>query len=666
MALPKARTALFIAVPLAILLLPVTIYLLDRSFSGGEVARNVSASGISLAGLGEEDARLAVLAYEAELRSGPAVFVVNGSQYELDPSVVGLDIDEEAVVAEAMSQGRNGGAFARFRSWLDSFRTPIDLEVPVALDAAAIDAQLLTWDEEAIPNPAYEGDLRLEGGVVVVEYPRVGETIDREQSQQIMQTVLTAGERGPVRLPLTESSPVLTDADLEAAAGKANDLIDSGVTLRNNELGLVLYFDAAQLVPAARITFDPDDPDLVELSLDPTVIGRLVAPRQAQFELEPVNASCVVDAETDEVTVIPSKNGTLLDVTAVAEAVEKAALGVGYATFDLAVGPEPQFTTAAAEAMGPIEKVSEFTTKHACCANRVHNIHLMADTVDGAVVWPGETFSVNDHVGQRTTAAGYLRDGAIIDGELHCCDDPANVGGGVSQFGTTIYNAIFFGCYEDVEHQPHSLYFSRYPEGREATLGFPKPDVIFRNNTAAPAIIKTQYTSTSITVKFYGNNGGKVCTSRASERFGHYSARKEIVADETGTVAPGEEVTLSKGGTGWSISIWRTVNLPDGTSFEEEPFTWRYRPRKFKVAVHPCTLSDAVVCPVQVPGGLGGLTYGDAAASITAAGLVPTQSQVEVGDPAQNGLVQSTAPGGGTWVDPGATVTVTVGVYTGD
>ena len=93
-----------------------------------------------------------------------------------------------------------------------------------------------------------------------------------------------------------------------------------------------------------------------------------------------------------------------------------------------------------------------------------------------------------------------MRAGAIIGGEVYCCDNPANVGGGTSQFATTFYNAVFFGCYEDVEHQPHSLYFSRYPYVREATLGFPAPDVKFRNDSDAPVFIDTSYTGGSITV----------------------------------------------------------------------------------------------------------------------------------------------------------------------
>lgn len=158
----------------------------------------------------------------------------------------------------------------------------------------------------------------------------------------------------------------------------------------------------------------------------------------------------------------------------------------------------------------PLGLVAEFTTYHPCCEARVTNIHLIADTVDGVVVLPGQTFSVNIFVGPRTTAKGYVPAGAIIGGILYCCDHPANIGGGVSQFATTLFNAIFFGGYDIVEHSPHSLYFTRYPMGREATIVSPTPDLVFHNDTVTPMLMDTSYTDTSITVRLYGNNEGRV------------------------------------------------------------------------------------------------------------------------------------------------------------
>jgi hypothetical protein len=178
--------------------------------------------------------------------------------------------------------------------------------------------------------------------------------------------------------------------------------------------------------------------------------------------------------------------------------------------------------------------LGSFTTYHHCCEGRVTNIHLIADTVDGAVVAPGETWSLNGYVGQRTEAKGYVSAGAIRGGEM-----VSEVGGGTSQFATTLYNAIFFAGLEDVSHHPHSIYFPRYPLGREATLGWTVPDVVFRNDTDYPVTIDTSYTGTSITVQLIGANGRRIVstttTGSATTYGGGYATVTRTIAFQDGT-----------------------------------------------------------------------------------------------------------------------------------
>jgi hypothetical protein len=236
--------------------------------------------------------------------------------------------------------------------------------------------------------------------------------------------------------------------------------------------------------------------------------------------------------------------------------------------------------------------LGQFATYHNCCENRVVNIQLMADTVGGHVVLPGEIFSVNATVGQRTLEKGYLLAGAIIGAYVQCCDHPANVGGGTSQFGTTIFNALFFAGMEDIEHQPHSLDFARYPDGREATMGWPHPDVAFRNNTDHPVLITTHhsgYSGTSITVKMWGDNGGMQVTAGDS---GRRNIRNTSVVLYEGdrSLSPGQEVVKYSAYAGYTIDVFRYIRYPDGTVLPPEKWTWTYQPHPKVVKVHPCEL----------------------------------------------------------------------------
>ncbi len=652
------RIAASIAVPALILLLPFAVYLVDRAANYGEVPRNVSVVGLNVGGLSRDDATAVVRAYESSLQNETATFVVSGSTYELDPTSVGLTADVDGAIESALGQ-RSGGIISGFVPWVRGFSEQIDIDLDMSVDEEAIDAHLGAWEEEAIENPAYEGSISIVNGAIDYEYPRVGQRIDRSAAVAVVDAVLTEPERPVTDLPLTDSVPELTAADIDDAVMTLRRMVSRPILLHNEERNVVLTVKPSEVSAATVVEIVQTSPARVDISLDVNRIAAILEPHRAELELPPVNAGFDVDIEADEVTVIPSKNGTALDPeSATVELLKAATSGTGTGKLVFAEGAEPEFTTADAEAFGPLGLVSEFTTKTPG-ENRVHNIHLMADTIDGYVVWPGEEFSINEVVGPRTEAKGYKRDGAIIGGEVICCDEPANVGGGVSQYGTTIYNAIFFGCYEDLEHTPHSIYISRYPEGREATLGFPQPDVRFRNDTDAPVIIKNSYDGNStITVKFYGNNGGRVCEAELSERFDYTDPK--VVYEANTEVTPGTERVVSTGSEGWSVTVTRVMTMPDGTVIRE-PFTHRYNGTFRKIEKHPCNIAGSgIACPVGVPG-VTGLSEADAVATLSGAGFRVSVGYTDVSDASQNGVVISATPKG--YQSPGTTIAITVGRY---
>jgi len=665
----KPRAIFLVLVPLAILLLPVTVYWIDRAASSDEIPRNVAVAGIELGGLGREDAELALQAHESQLRTTPAVFVVNGKRYRLDPDRVGLSIDERHLVDVAMQQRAADGVFDQFGAWLRSFTDPVTLDLDARVDNGAIDEQLEEWETDAIPDPAYEGSVDVVDGEVIAEYPRAGRALDRDRARVLVLDTLAAAARADTELPVVESVPTLTRTDLDAAVEEVRRIIDDPVTLRSNETGFLVTFEPEQLEAAVLVDVR-DHPAAIEVSLDDQYVIAVLLPRRSEFEIPPVDAAYNIDLETDEIEIIAGRSGTRLDLAGVVASLHAAALGSGFGPFPVLDGDAPQFTTEAAEAFfANIEKVSEFGTRYNPGEPRTHNIQRMADLVDGAIVLPGETWGVNGHVGERTEAKGFVAAPAIIGGVPYCCDHPANIGGGVSQFGTTIYNAVFFGCYEDVEHSPHSLYFTRYPEGREATLGFPKPDVVFRNNTDTPVVIKTQYTDRELMVKFYGNNGGRECISETSERSDIREHEEVLIRDrpEEGTapLLPGQRRVEQVGKNGFTVVVTRIIRLPDGSIVTEEPFRWRYNVLNEEIAVHPCELSgEAVDCPIPLPN-VTGIDYGDALTALMDAGFLVARVDVAVDDEGQNGLVLSMDPPAGEITDLGATITLTVGVFSG-
>jgi vancomycin resistance protein YoaR len=123
----------------------------------------------------------------------------------------------------------------------------------------------------------------------------------------------------------------------------------------------------------------------------------------------------------------------------------------------------------------------------------------MADIVQGYVIPPnGGHFSINEVVGPRTTENGFVVAGAIENGE-----HVESVGGGVSQFATTSFNAAFFAGLDIPNYQFHTEHLSRYPYGRESTVSYPEPEFRIVNNTPYGVLMWPTHTDTQISMHLY-------------------------------------------------------------------------------------------------------------------------------------------------------------------
>ncbi|MCL1593086.1 MAG: VanW family protein [Actinomycetia bacterium] len=686
MAIPKSRLLALIAVPALILLLPLTVYFVDSAAASDKVARNVSIAGIDVARYTEEEAASAIETYTTGILENTVTVEVNGQTFTLDPAEVELTFDTSGAVEDAMSQYKAG-----ISDWFTSFSDGIDVPVNSTINENLLLDKFLEWELAAIPNPAFEGSIEIANQNAVILDPKEGEALDRASAVPLVGAALRSGSSTTIVLATEIATPVHTSEDLAIAAEAAEDIVDQGVILTNDEYGFSFEVDSFTMGAALEIDVTTDGTDTIVFSLDRAGIQPLIKSATPSLEIPPTDAwwktvvvddtedwdenYAIPDAErervpgegglptNDSITLMPSLLGTSVDADQVFAEVEKAALvGGGQGPLPLDLDAEPGLTTDDAAKYGDLYEVAEFTTRMPG-TNRAFNIALMAELIDDTVVWPGDTFSVNDFVGIRTIDKGFKYDCAIVSGELSCEEDPVNVGGGVSQFGTTIFNAIYFGCYEDVIHQPHSIYFSKYPEGREATLGFPSPDVAFRNDSDAPVIIRATNTKHSLTVTFFGNQEGMTCGTERSERSNVTSAVKEYQVDPDGRVAPGSERVKSRGSKGWTVTNTRIFYDAAGNELKREHFPWRYRGEKNVILVHACDTRAGGNgnCPVVVPG-VSGLASADATATLAAAGFTVVVVESETSNPDKNGVVLSVSPTG--YQTPGTTVTITVGRYT--
>ena len=250
----------------------------------------------------------------------------------------------------------------------------------------------------------------------------------------------------------------------------------------------------------------------------------------------------------DAPVIVPGTPGTTLDPKAVAAAVSTAAVADNRsATVDL-VQADPSQSTAALEALGVKEIVSEFSTPLTSEPRRTVNITNGASKINGTLIKPGETFSLTEALGPIDAAHGFVEAGAIVSGE-----HTDAWGGGLSQVSTTTYNAGFLAGFEDIEHKPHSEWFARYPEGREATIFTGTLDMRWKNNTPYGALVQAWVADNRVYVRVWGT---KYWTVESIT-----SPRSNVVQPTTVYSQSPTCEASSAGNPGFTVTVTRKTSL---------------------------------------------------------------------------------------------------------
>lgn len=608
---PLIAAAIVVGVFFAILF---AAYGLTRWASAGEVMGHVEIADVDVGAKMEDGVYDSVRALEIDRLGRRAAFNVDGSTVEVEPGYTGLDIHEDTIVAEAMSVGREGNFANQFLFWLRNIFATTRIELEGSVNETAIEELFNEWDDRVIAQPIHPGSVEMREGELVAVYPQTGVGVDRPPARGLVLNALLATERGTVEIPTVTVEPQLTDTDVDQALADAQAMVAAPITMVYEDQQTVV--EVSQLQEAFESETVTNSPPEIVNSFDPDVVNSFLDPIRSEFESEPVNARYQIN-DDNTVSVIPGESGTRIDeVETAGRLYEASQTDSRTGELPIVEGAEPERTTEYLEDLNVQHLVSQFTTYHSCCEPRVTNVQQMADSIDGTLVLPGETFSINDHVGQRTEANGYLPAPSIVGGEI-----VDTVGGGTSQFATTFYNAVFWGGYEDVEHQPHSYYFSRYPEGIEATLFWRSIDVKFRNNREHAVLIDTRHTDTSITVRFFGFNhgrtlvgeqsGGETRVSVASEGGPEALHVKGDISDRYNTTSPGDPVykpdsdldvdqqrqTQSEA-DGWSVTVTRTILRGGEDQVQNQEWVVRYRPQFAVYEVHPCKVpGTSTACP---------------------------------------------------------------------
>lgn len=343
-------------------------------------------------------------------------------------------------------------------------------------------------------------------------------------------------------VPMTRNVAQVVEQAYAVGRSNTTDLRGSRTTPFQERLNAVTAMQSAPKAFATSLTYD-------------RASVRALVDAIANFvNREPVNASVAAfDFNTRQFAFNDDIPGARLD----AEALYNQIVGcLDSGTYYATLSAEPQTLLPAvtkAELMNSFRLISSYTTKTTSDSDRNVNVDLSAQAINGVTVLPGETFSFNRTTGERTPEKGYREATAISGGQ-----NVPEIGGGVCQTSSTLFNAVARANLEIVTRSPHAWPSSYVEKGMDATVNWPDLDFKFKNNTDWPIFIVAHYAKREVTVEIYGMTLGDGVTIDL-ESVVTYTREPpdEPIYVQNASLPAGTQKTTVKARTGYTVETWQ-------------------------------------------------------------------------------------------------------------
>lgn len=571
------------------------VYIADAVVRSGRSVQNVQIEGMDVGGLTEEEIRSEVQRLSTAYADRALPLLTPTGTVSASAGELGFTLDVEANVSAALAAGQKGASPI---AWASSFFGENNLRAIMTFDEV-VAQQFIEGIQEVVVQEATPARLELRDGAFVAVPGTPGEEMTHEDIRAAVRQA--AAERTLPEVIVVEPSsvaPEISAFNLQATADYVNAATERGLTVYVE--GTIRDFLPAEV--RSWLTVTPGNPPAI--GLDTAYVTEVIENRLANVAVPGQSGRFdVVDGVPVALNTRPGRRCCAPNAGETA----LAALVAGNHEIALHLTDSPGTEGDLIAETGIRELVGEFTTYFTPGQARVTNIRRIAQLVQGAIIEPGQTWSVNSYVGRRTRDKGFVPAGVIYLGKFQ-----QDVGGGVSQFATTLFNAAFFAGLDFGEYQAHSIYISRYPYGREATISYPHPDLHLINNTPYSMLLWPTSTEGSVTVQIYSTLHMTVVQSdQITEPEGQCT---EVFTERTRTFADGTFTT---------DTVTAVYQPAEGLNCQGQPFVPPPVCAPGEGAVDTdndgWVESCRALCPTAVPDGEGAATgaeAGDGAACV--------------------------------------------------
>ena len=544
------RAIIGVSIAAALVILLGGTYLTGHAMANGTMPAKTTVEGVPIGRMDHTTAEATLKDELGPRMTAPITVADHGTKVTIDPARTGLVVDWDATMDRAGAKNSWNPATI-WNTLLGGGPVPLQTTIDKNAGAFAINAK--------------DATVHLDGAKIVTSKAVQGRELDVPATAK---SVETAWHQMKTSVPATVKRPApnITDKAVDEVVTKQLKPMVSGPVRVKTSRG---DFSVTPEQIAAVTTITTKD-KAITASADTSKLYKDVMAHLNLGFTQPHDASFTLAG--GKPTVVPSSVGEGIvekDFTAI---VGSALTRTG-SQRDVSVPVkklDPAFSTDQANAAGVKTVIGEFTTTFPHADYRNTNLGLAAKHINESYVAPGKTFSLDKELGARNSSTGYV-DGWVIEGPSLVKE----VAGGVSQSATTVFNAAFFAGMTDVEHHPHTLYFSRYPMGREATLYSGSLDVKFRNDTKygvlVQAVVKPSTPSSqgSITVRLW-----------STPSWDRITATDPKVTDKkppSTITQSGKDCHAQGGSEGFHVTYSRQF-WKGGSVAKEEPFAWTYQP----------------------------------------------------------------------------------------
>lgn len=301
-----------------------------------------------------------------------------------------------------------------------------------------------------------------------------------------------------------------------------------------------------------------------------------------KYSIEAKNAS--IRLTDSGMEIIPEEDGIAVNYETTSETIYKYIVEEWDKNSEFSIEADtkvdkPKYTTADMEKISDVPMGSYTTTFSTGSSyyNRNMNIRNGAELLDHIMLYPGEEYSLNEHLAPWTEENGYYPAGTYVDGGV-----TDSLGGGICQVSSTLYNALLLAEIEIVERYPHSMSVGYVPLAADAALAGDYKDLVFKNNTETAIYIDATYKEGAISFDVYGYDTREVgrTIKYVSETISTKKIKTEVKKDKTKST--NYEEVIEEGHTGYVAKLWKYV-YQDGEEVDKllvNTSSYRMTPKK--------------------------------------------------------------------------------------